>query len=401
MIHFITIQNLIIGLFIVSFSTSLNYAYSQTILNDPSLNTEIVAEDFSKPTGLVFLGNDILIIEKGGNVKLFSADTKQQSTILQFDVDTKSERGLLGVESNGDDVFFYLTDADSDPIKNRVFKYTWDGIKLSNPQLLLDLPALPGPNHDAGKLVLERDKLGGSTENLYVVIGDLNHDGILQNQKSGDKPDDTGVIFRINALDGSVAVNNPFATDTDFSKYFAYGIRNSFGLTLDSESGYLWSTENGPGSYDEINIVKPGFNGGWSEVMGPIDRTNKNEDDLVIIPGAEYTDPVLSWEDPVALTDIEFLNSSNLGTEYLNKMFVGDYKNGNLYYLSLDPQREDLDIKLYPEELHDRVVDGDNESSSIIFGTGFGGISDIETGPEGDLYILSIEDEVLYKISKN
>lgn len=401
MIHFITIQNLIIGLFIVSFSTSLNYACSQTILNDPSLNTEIVAEDFSKPTGMVFLGNDILVIEKGGNVKLFSNDTKQQSTILQFDVDTKSERGLLGVESNGDDVFFYLTDADSDPIKNRVFKYTWDGIKLSNPQMLLDLPALPGPNHDAGKLVLERDRLGGSTENLYVVIGDLNHDGILQNQKSGDKPDDTGVIFRINALDGSVAENNPFATDTDFSKYFAYGIRNSFGLTLDSESGYLWSTENGPGSYDEINIVKPGFNGGWSEVMGPIDRTNKNEYDLVIIPGAEYTDPVLSWEDPVALTDIEFLNSSNLGTEYLNKMFVGDYKNGNLYYLSLDPQREDLDIKLYPEELHDRVVDGDDESSSIIFGTGFGGISDIETGPEGDLYILSIEDEVLYKISKN
>lgn len=401
MIHFITIQNLIIGLFIVSFSTSLNYACSQTILNDPSLNTEIIAEDFSKPTGMVFLGNDILVIEKGGNVKLFSNDTKQQSTILQFDVDTKSERGLLGVESNGNDVFFYFTDADSDPIKNRVFKYTWDGIKLSNPQMLLDLPALPGPNHDAGKLVLERDRLGGSTENLYVVIGDLNHDGILQNQKSGDKPDDTGVIFRINALDGSVAENNPFATDTDFSKYFAYGIRNSFGLTLDSESGYLWSTENGPGSYDEINIVKPGFNGGWSEVMGPIDRTNKNEYDLVIIPGAEYTDPVLSWEDPVALTDIEFLNSSNLGTEYLNKMFVGDYKNGNLYYLSLDPQREDLDIKLYPEELHDRVVDGDDESSSIIFGTGFGGISDIETGPEGDLYILSIEDEVLYKISKN
>ncbi|MFB5600250.1 MAG: PQQ-dependent sugar dehydrogenase [Nitrososphaeraceae archaeon] len=401
MIHFITIQNLIIGLFIVSFSTTLNYAYSQTIPNDPSLNTEIIAEDFSKPTGMVFLGNDILVIEKGGNVKLFSNDTKQQSTILQFDVDTKSERGLLGVESNGNDVFFYFTDADSDPIKNRVFKYTWDGIKLSNPQMLLDLPALPGPNHDAGKLVLERDRLGGSTENLYVVIGDLNHDGILQNQKSGDKPDDTGVIFRINALDGSVAENNPFATDTDFSKYFAYGIRNSFGLTLDSESGYLWSTENGPGSYDEINIVKPGFNGGWSEVMGPIDRTNKNEYDLVIIPGAEYTDPVLSWEDPVALTDIEFLNSSNLGTEYLNKMFVGDYKNGNLYYLSLDPQREDLDIKLYPEELHDRVVDGDDESSSIIFGTGFGGISDIETGPEGDLYILSIEDEVLYKISKN
>jgi glucose/arabinose dehydrogenase len=189
-------------------------------------------------------------------------------------------------------------------------------------------------------------------------------------------------------------------TDSDFSKYFAYGIRNSFGLALDPESGYLWSTENGPGSYDEINIVKPGFNGGWNEVMGPIDRTNKNEDDLVLIPGSHYKDPVISWKDPVALTDIEFLNSSKLGLEYSNKMFVGDYKNGNLYFLSLDQQREDLDINLYPEELHDRVIDDDRESSSIIFGTGFGGISDIETGPDGALYILSLKDESIYKIFK-
>jgi glucose/arabinose dehydrogenase len=170
---------------------------------------------------------------------------------------------------------------------------------------------------------------------------------------------------------------------------------------LDPESRYLWETENGPSSYDEINIVRPGFNGGWKEVMGPIDRTNKNEEDLVIIPGAHYKDPILSWKDPVSLTDIEFLNSSKLGIEYLNKMFVGDYKNGNLYFLSLNSDRDDLDINLYPRELHDRVVDSDEEYSSILFGTGFGGISDIETGPNGDLYVLSFKDEVLYKISKN
>lgn len=401
MVRFLILQIIIVSLIILTFITSSSSVYSEPIINDPSLNVQIIAKDFSKPTGMVFLDNKIIVIEKGGDVKLFSEDIKQESTLLQFDVNTKSERGLLGVEANGNDVFFYLTDASSDPIKNRVFKYLWDGNELSNPQLILDLPALPGPNHDAGKLVLERSNQNGISENLYVIIGDLNHDGILQNQKSEDEPDDTGVIFRISAADGSAVENNPFFTNSDFSKYFAYGIRNSFGLTLDPESSYLWETENGPSSYDEINIVRPGFNGGWNEVMGPIDRTNKNEEDLVIIPGAHYKDPILSWKDPVSLTDIEFLNSSKLGIEYLNKMFVGDYKNGNLYLLSLNSDRDDLDINLYPRELHDRVVDSDEEYSSILFGTGFGGISDIETGPNGDLYVLSFKDEVLYKISKN
>jgi len=401
MVQFLIMQIMIVSLIVLTFTTSSRYVSSEPIINDPSLSVQIIAKDFSKPTGMVFLDNNIIVIEKDGDVKLISEDTKEESTLLQFDVDTKSERGLLGIEANGNDVFFYLTDASSDPIKNRVFKYLWNGNELSNPQLILDLPALPGPNHDAGKLVLEKNNQNGITENLYVIIGDLNHDGILQNQKSEDEPDDTGVIFRINVLDGSPVDNNPFIANSDFSKYFAYGIRNSFGLTLDPESSYLWETENGPSSYDEINIVRPGFNGGWNEVMGPIDRTNKNEGDLVMLPGAHYKDPILSWKDPVALTDIEFLNSSKLGIEYMKKMFVGDYKNGNLYFLSLNSDRDDLDINMYPSELHDRVVDSDEESSSILFGTGFGGISDIETGPNGDLYVLSFKDEVLYKISKD
>ena len=374
---------------------------SEPIIKDSSLSVDIIAEDLSEPTGMTFLNGDIMIIEKDGSVKLISHDTLEQLTIFQFNVDTKSERGLLGIESNGKDLFFYLTDSNVDPLKNRVFKYSWDGTKLQSPQLLLDLPALPGPNHDAGKLVLDRNKQEGSTENLYVVIGDLNHNGILQNQKSTDKPDDTGVIFRIKSLDGSAVSNNPFSKDADFSKYFAYGIRNSFGLTLDPESGFVWETENGPSSYDEINIVKPGFNSGWNEVMGPIDRTNKNENDLVMIPGAHYKDPILSWKEPVALTDIEFLNSSKLGVKYYNNLFVGDYKNGNLYFLSLNQQREDIDINQYSQELNDRVIDSESESSSVIFGEGFGGISDIETGPDGSLYVLSYENGDLYRISKN
>ena len=50
--------------------------------------------------------------------------------------------------------------------------------------------------------------------------------------------------------------------------YYAYGIRNSFGIDFDPVTGKLWDTENGPGYGDEINLVKPGFNSGWGKIQG-------------------------------------------------------------------------------------------------------------------------------------
>ena len=71
-----------------------------------------------------------------------------------------------------------------------------------------------------------------------------------------------------------------------------------------------------------------------------------------------------------------------------------------MYLLSIDKEREDINIDQYPNELGDRVIDTDSELSSIIFGGSFGGISDIETGPDGFLYILSYEEGALYKITR-
>ncbi len=65
------------------------------------------------------------------------------------------------------------------------------------------------------------------------------------------------------------------------AKYFAYGIRNSFGTTIDPLTGTLWQTENGPSEYDEINIVKPGFNSGWVQIMGPMSRSDNSINDII------------------------------------------------------------------------------------------------------------------------
>jgi aldose sugar dehydrogenase len=379
------------------FSPFIQTIYAQPSVSDTGLNIEAAIDGLSSPTSMVFLDNNILVLEKEGSVRLVSDGVLREEPVLQVPVNTENERGVLGVafDKDSNSVFLYYTEAD--PLRNRIYKYQWDGQSLVNPTLLLDLPGEPGPNHDGGKIVIGPDGY------LYAVIGDLNHDGQLQNFPDGPPPDDTSVILRVNLEDGSAAPDNPLANSGDdaLSKYYAYGIRNSFGMDFDPVTGNLWDTENGPASYDETNLVRPGFNSGWQTVMGPISLSGDTEEDLVNFPGSHYADPLFSWAEPPAVTDIEFLDSSNLGDRYTNNIFVGDINNGNLYFFGVNENRNAIQLDAAQQEsgLSDLVVDNEEELSAITFGSGFGGITDIETGPDGFLYVLSYDDGIIYRIS--
>jgi aldose sugar dehydrogenase len=392
-------------------------AYAQPTINDPNLSAEAVVAGLSFPTSMAFLDeNNILILEKEGSVRLVSNGVLQGTPVLQIPVNSQNERGLLGIEvvvndsnitagtapngvSSPPTVFLYYTEeggGEDGELRNRVYKYQWNGQSLVNPTLILDLPAGPGTNHQGGKLIVGPDGY------LYVVIGELQREGQLQNIQGGPAPDDSGVIFRVNPQDGSAASDNPFQGDA-LNRYFAYGVRNSFGIAFDPITGLLWDTENGEESYDEINIVNPGFNSGWKAVMGPISTAGISENDLVQFPGSKYADPVFSWVESFGITDIEFLNSEQLGQRYENNIFAGDITQGNLYFFEVNENRNGLNFNTqsYPG-LSDLVADTDDESSSITLGTGFTGITDIETGPDGFLYILTHDRETgdgdLYRI---
>jgi aldose sugar dehydrogenase len=226
--------------------TAIAQQQDQPIINDPKLQAEIFVKGLSFPTSMAFIdNNNILVLEKEeGIVRLVSNGILQEQPLLKVDVNSDNERGLLGIAiMNKDTVFLYYTEfssssEDNEPLRNRVYKYQWNEEEkiLVNPKLILDLPAIPGPNHDGGKLAIGPDNY------LYAVIGDLNHDGKLQNIVDGPKPDDTGVIFRVNPENGSSASDNPFAS-TENNRYYAYGLRNSFGIDFDPVSGKLWDTE--------------------------------------------------------------------------------------------------------------------------------------------------------------
>ena len=418
----ITVSLAIIIPLMYSTHNSLVALATPSITKDPNLKVQTLINGLSYPTSMAFIdNNNILVLEKGGQVRLVSDGVLQDNPVLQVSVDTESERGLLGIaimngtntdnapttatahirNNNNKLVFLYYTESNGADLRNRVYKYNWNTQTqtLINPTLILDLPALPGPNHDGGKLVI------GPDHYLYAVIGDLNHRGKLQNIIDGSDPDNTSVIFRVKPNNGSATKNNPFIKDpnVDMHKYYAYGIRNSFGIAFDPITGDLWQTENGPNAYDEINVVKPGFNSGWNKVMGPLSRNEgvNTVDQLVNYPGSHYTDPVFSWKNPIAVTGIEFMKSLVLGDKYKNNIFVGDYNNGNLYYFEVNGTRTGIKLDSIQENvgLSSLVVDNDNQLSALTFGTGFGGISDIKTGPtDGFLYVLSINDGCIFRV---
>ena len=372
------------------------------VLSDKSLRVELVAEGLSFPTSMRFLGDDILVLQKEGQVRLVSQGKLYEVPLLQLDVASGAEQGLLGIAAWEDSVLLYFTANDTGKLKNRIFNYDYDRDEkvLANGTLLMDLPGEPGPFHNGGKIAI------GPDGHLYVVIGDTNAGGgMLDNEVAGREPDDKSVILRVDRETGKAVAGNPFYGDEKLARYYAYGIRNSFGMDFDPFSGRLWMTENGPDKYDEINAVSPGFNSGWHKVTGPIARSNATLGDLVIFDDAAYGDPAFSWQLPVGVTDIEFFASEKLGARYENNIFVGDVNNGNLYFFTVNGDR--IGLELADPGLTDLVADSTvqdgklkTEAESVTVGKNFGRITDIETGPDDLLYILAYEDGKIYRVTR-
>lgn len=379
---------------------------------------------------MAFLGsNDILVLEKNeGTVQRIINGQMLDEPLLRVNVSTETERGMVGIavadnKQGSTYVFLYYAEVDGkdheeleddseagdeneeerENIANRVYRYELVGNELVNPRLLLDLPGTPGPYHNGGEITI------GPDGNLYVVVGDVrNDDGLAQNNLEGEEPDGRSAVLRITQEGKIVDSKGILGDDHPLSMYYAYGIRNGFGIDFDPLSGKLWDTENGPRFGDEINIVEPGFNSGWKKVQGTWEFT-KNEskgevvvnekdlaNELVSFNGAgKYRAPEFTWDSPApALTGIAFLDSKKLGSEYENDLFVGAYNTGHLYHFDLSQDRANL---LLNGPLSDKIgstARGNiSDLQQVIFGEGFGGITDVQTGPDGYLYILALYQE--------
>ena len=233
------------------------------------LDSNYIAEEYVSgvkfPTSMIFIDDDLLVLEKNtGNVRIIKNDILQKEPILHIDVHSPREYGLVGITYSDPYVYIYVSEGENQGgplIANRIYKYEWDGETLKNGKLIHELPEhqLGAREHIGGQMVTNSDG------DVYAVTGDSGFKGIAQNFETGDF-NDAGMILHVN-LDESVL--KPFQSKNAQDHYLAMGIRNSFGLAIDPITGNLWDTENGPATFDEINLVSPKFNSGWKKIMGP------------------------------------------------------------------------------------------------------------------------------------
>jgi aldose sugar dehydrogenase len=362
---------------------------------------------------------------------------------------------------------------------NRVDRFEWNGSALTFDQNLIKLRSFqndgapvplgqndaaqpPRGNHDGGVIAF------GPDGKLYVIVGDLGRRGALQNlpcgpqpgcaagvladdQFGGPAPDDahlSGAILRLNA-DGTTPLDNPFfaagaviggEAGANVQRLFAYGVRNSFGMAFDPLSGNLWDQQNADDAFDELNRVERGMNGGWIQVMGPLDRIEQfkaielalppsggipgaglqqlrwppsNIADTAAeararmfgLPGSRYSDPEFSWKFAVPPAAIGFVKGRGLGSQFAGDLFVGAATpltvGGYLFRFDLTGNRRNIAVD--DPRLEDRVADNTakndiTESESLLIGRDFGVGTDIETGPNGNLFVVSVSKGAIFEV---
>jgi glucose/arabinose dehydrogenase len=463
---------------------------------------------------MAFLGpGDFLVLEQATGKVQHVVNGAIANTAIDLPVNSASERGLLGIVlapdfASSHYVYLYWTQsstgadssslADVPLLGNRVDRYRWDPTAqtLTFNRNIITLHAFQADanqpmrgNHDGGKILF------GPDGKLYIQIGDQGRRGQMQNlpfgPTRGSQPDDqfggpapdnahlTGVILRLNP-DGTTPDDNPFIGLTaqnlapieqsagvsmsgsllaevvaNIQKVYSYGRRNGFGLAFDPMTGFLWESENGDDTFDEINRITAGSNGGWIQAMGPISRVpdfkhiecsftplqgnlpvagnlpfsaidpatfipalqqvrwppmliadtqDQAQSRLFVLPGSHYEDPEFSWKWAVAPAAIGFAGTG-LGPKHAGNLFVGGSRTfldeGYLFEFTFDSSRRHFAFT--DPKLQDSVDDNDykfdeGESSSLVAGKNFGIVTNIVTGPDNNLYVTSLSNGAVYMI---
>jgi glucose/arabinose dehydrogenase len=178
--------------------------------------------------------------------------------------------------------------------------------------------------------------------------------------------------------DGTVPSDNPFSGKAGYrAEIYTMGHRNILGLTMNPETGAIWSVENGPNGGDEVNELLPGRNYGWPVVNnGRFYLGNR----VSVNPYRENMEPpVAYWVPAIAPSGLLFYTGDKF-PQWKNNLFIGGMRQGEV---PRSGHLERMDFNEKWEELHREGMLRELQNR----------IRDVRQGPDGYIYLLTAEND--------
>lgn len=247
----------------------------------------------------------LFLVEHKGIITVFENDPAVNTTTTFLDIESRvirlGESGLVGLafhpnyENNGYFYVMYVVPHSPEPFKQILSRFTVsanpDSADTLTEQILMELPKTNN-YHVGGRM-----RFGPDDGYLYVVIGD---DGVPTH--SQDRTNLYGNLLRIDVdspaggKNYGIPVDNPFVGNGSgwHEEIYAWGVRNTWGLSIDPITGRIWGGEVGLDSWEEVNIIGKGNNMGWPILEGPICYIP----DPCDTTGLNLTDPIYVYPHP-------------------------------------------------------------------------------------------------------
>jgi glucose/arabinose dehydrogenase len=335
----------------------------------------------------------LYIVSQEGRIFWLPANNPQASEATLFlDISDKvvsgGEMGLLGLDfhpdfkSNG---YFYVNYTAGDPLETRISQFTWkqgsSGQVDPKSESVLLTYEQPYRNHNGGKVAFGPDGY------LYISAGDGGSGGDPQNN-SQDRTKLLGKILRIDVDTPSgnrsygIPADNPYAKNKDGfrEEIYAYGLRNPWKFSFDSEKGTLWAADVGQNKLEEVDIIRNGGNYGW-RIMEATDcfKPSSNCDQTgLILPVHEY-----QRSEGVSVTGGFVYRGKNIPA-LQGKYIYGDYASGKIWALSVDGNGKKTGNTLLLTTGFPIATFGEDQDKELLL---------LSYGSDGKIYRLSSQPE--------
>ena len=311
--------------------------------------------------------NFIWMTERGGRISRVNPSTGPVIPLLTVsEVVSNNEGGMLGMVlhpnfSATPQVFVAYDYNNGNGYKEKIIRYTYNGTTLTNPTIIIDNIAAASI-HDGCRLLITPDM------KLFITTGDASDQSNPQNVSKVN-----GKILRLN-LDGSIPADNPIAGNPLWS----FGHRNPQGLIF--ANNILYSSEHGPDTDDEINIIEKGRNYGWPTVRGYCNESGEQS----FCSANNVKEPIKAWTPTAAVCGLDYYNN-NLIPQWKNSLLLVALKNSRLYQLKLDNSFT--------------AITETNE----YFTNNYGRMRDVCISPDGKVYICTSNggNDKIVEISSN